>query len=164
MSEVLFWLSSVVAVVSALGIVFSPQAAQSAFWMFAELLGISGIMAALGAYLLSLVTLLVYAGAILVLFIFVIMFMGQRLPIKQIGGLRLAGALLAAAFVVVLLLPLIFSPTHMFPSSAAGALTHTELYGSELFGRYQLLTQMGAWVLLWVGVGAFNINGRRDEI
>ena len=162
MPEAFFWIFSTVAIVSALGVVFSPQAAQSAFWMFAELLGISGIMACLGAWMLSLITLLVYAGAILVLFVFVIMFMGQRTPQKQIGRSRLLGAILAAILAIILLFPLYQAPTQIFPLEGQNSLSFTGSYGTEFFGRYQILTQLAAWVILWVGVSAFRLNEKRE--
>jgi len=161
MPQALFWISSIVAVISALGVVFSPQAAQSVYWMFAVLISLSGVMASIGAYLLSLITLLVYAGAILVLFVFVIMFMGQPVPLKQIGWPRLMGAFLAAALMILLLFPLGFSLLSAHSGVAVDCLSRTEWYGTEQFGRYQLLTQLGAWIILWVGVGAFKINNGR---
>ena len=166
MPEAFFWLFSSTTLVAALGVIFSRQAIQSVCWMFALLLSLSGLMAYLGAYLLALITMLVYAGAILVLFAFVIMFIGQRLPRKQVGRWRLMWALMALAAIIIFLLP--FAQLATLPQFFAGenSLARTAMYGSELFGRFQLPTEITAWIILWVTVGVFQVIGstRKEEL
>ncbi len=162
MPEAFFWLGAAAAIVSALGVVFSRDALISAVWMSAELIALSGIMASLGAYLLALITMLVYAGAILILFAFVIMFVGQRAPQEQTGRSRLLASFLALTLILAFLWPLaqiILPSGGNNTAGAAKALSQANLYGAELFGHYLLPTQLCAWILLWVSVGAFNIIG-----
>ena len=159
MPEFIFWLFSMITLGSALGVVFSRQAMQSACWMFALLLGLSGLMAFLGAYLLALLTIIVYLGAILVLFTFVIMFMGQRAPMKQIGRMRLLGALGAGVTAIVVLWPIFQDTGSALAFGAGNTLPQNTLYGAALFGHWALASQLVGWILLWVSVGVFNIVG-----
>ncbi len=159
MPEALFYLSAIVAIVSALGVVFSWQAIQSVLWMFALLIGLSGLMVYLGAYLLGLITMLVYAGAILVLFAFVVMFMGQSPSPKRPGRMRLWWSLMAIVGALVIILPLSVSSGGPLLFTQDNSLSRTVLYGPELFARYQVPAQLAAWILLWVAVGAFNTLG-----
>lgn len=163
MAQTLFWISAVASIVCALGVILSRQALQSVLWMFALLLSLSGAMVALGAYLLALVTVLVYAGAILVLFTFVVMFMGQQPVRAQIGRARFWWALLATVGVFVLFAPACGWASQGGTIAYTNSLPLTPLYGPELFYRYQLPTQLAAWILLWVAVGAFNIMGPAKE-
>lgn len=159
MPETLFYISSAVAIVSALGVVFSWQAIQSVLWMFALLIGLSGLMVYLGAYLIGLLTMLVYAGAILVLFAFVVMFMGQRPSPKRPGRARLGFALMAILCSLFVVLPLSVTAGGPLIFTDNNSLSRTVLYGPELFARYQVPAQLAAWILLWVAVGAFNALG-----
>lgn len=152
--QAVFWFFSTVALLSALGVVFSRQSMMSACWMFALVLGLSGVMASLGAWMLSLITLLVYVGAVLVLFVFVLMFIGQRLPAKQIGRLRLVGALGMVAFIGLLLLPFLQMAVPAQSFGLLSALSDNKAYGRALFTYYSLPTLFVGWMLLWVGVGA----------
>lgn len=161
MPEAFFWLFSSAALLSSLGVVFSREALHSACWMFAVLLALSGVMAWLGAWFLALVTMLVYAGAILVLFTFVIMFLGQRAPQKQIGRWRLLAASLAVVVVAAFICLQGVAQPEFF--GAQNSLTRTAEYGAELFGRFCLPTQLAGWVLLWVMVGSFNTSASRRE-
>lgn len=166
MAEVLFVLCSAAGLLSALGVIFSRQAIQSVLWMFALLLCLSGLMVALGAYLLAVVTLLVYAGAILVLFAFVVMFMGQRASPKATGAARIWWAIMALLGLAVLILPLTAMPQPPQIFTQENSLPRTVLYGPELFARYQVPAQLAAWLILWSAVGAFNVLGapRKKEV
>ncbi len=106
--QVLFFFAlAVVAVVSALAMVFSRNAVYAVMFMVANFSVVALLYVLLGAPFLAAVQILVYAGAIMVLFLFVVMLMGgepaplwehipgQR-PLALVFGLLLAGGLIAA--------------------------------------------------------------------
>jgi NADH-quinone oxidoreductase subunit J len=72
-ATLIFYLLAAVAVVSAAGVVFARSPVHSAFFLVVSFLNVAGIYIMLGAEFLAAVQVIVYTGAILVLFLFVIM-------------------------------------------------------------------------------------------
>ncbi|NBV30480.1 MAG: NADH-quinone oxidoreductase subunit J, partial [Chitinophagaceae bacterium] len=74
-SHLLFWILSVTALFSALMVVTSRNPVYSVIWLIVTFFAISGHYILLNAQFLAVVNIIVYAGAIMVLFLFVIMLM-----------------------------------------------------------------------------------------
>ena len=72
-SELVFYFLSAVAVLMAAGVVFARNPVHSAFFLVISFLNVAGIYVLLGAEFLAAVQVIVYTGAILVVFLFVIM-------------------------------------------------------------------------------------------
>jgi len=90
-----FYLLSGIAVLSALNVVVRRNPVHATLWLVACFVALAGVYAALGAEFLAAVQVFVYAGAIVVLFLFVVMLVGQRPDEKTFGGQAPVGALLA---------------------------------------------------------------------
>jgi NADH-quinone oxidoreductase subunit J len=73
MTEQVFWFFAIVAVLSALLVVVMRSPIASAFWLISTMLCLSGIFFMLHAPFIGAIQILVYAGAVMVLFLFVIM-------------------------------------------------------------------------------------------
>jgi NADH-quinone oxidoreductase subunit J len=71
--QILFYIFCVLAVISAFGVITLKNPVSAAFSLIVVLLNVAGIFAMQEAYFISAVQVLVYAGAIMVLFVFVIM-------------------------------------------------------------------------------------------
>jgi NADH-quinone oxidoreductase subunit J len=74
-TAVLFWLLSALALFGALMMLLSKNAVHSVLWLIVVYFAISGHYILLNAQFLAIVNIIVYAGAIMVLFLFVIMLM-----------------------------------------------------------------------------------------
>jgi NADH-quinone oxidoreductase subunit J len=74
-TEILFWLLSVLALFSAIMVLVSRNPIHSVLWLIVVFFAISGHYLLLNAQFLAIVNIIVYAGAIMVLFLFVIMLM-----------------------------------------------------------------------------------------
>jgi NADH-quinone oxidoreductase subunit J len=101
MESVLFYLFAAVAVASAIYVVAARNPLHSALSLIGTFVALAGVYALLSAHLLAAIQVLVYAGAVMVLFIFVIMLLNLKdeelgeprpLPMKFLG----AGALVLA--------------------------------------------------------------------
>ena len=77
MEALFFYLFGTVAVICALAMVTRRDAVTSVFWLIACFLNIAAIFALLSAHLMAVLQVLVYTGAILVIFLFVTMFLGE---------------------------------------------------------------------------------------
>ena len=74
-TQILFWVLSAVALISAIMVLLSKNPVHSVLWLIMVFFAISGHYILLNAQFLAIVNLIVYAGAIMVLFLFVIMLM-----------------------------------------------------------------------------------------
>jgi NADH-quinone oxidoreductase subunit J len=105
METYFFYALSAVAVIAALMVPLSRNAVNAAMFMILCLIATAGLFAMLGAYFLAALQVLVYAGAIMVLFVFIIMLIDvqqeQRLRLRWpsliAGGL--AASLLVAGLI-----------------------------------------------------------------
>src|SRR3954464_2497297 len=94
-TQILFWFLSVLALGSALMVVTSRNPVYSILWLIIVFFAISGHYILLNAQFLAIVNLIVYAGAIMVLFLFVVMLMNLNSdsePRKN-NRLKVAGAI-----------------------------------------------------------------------
>src|SRR5882762_9430267 len=74
-TQILFWVLSILALLSAILVVISKNPVHSVLWLIVVFVAISGHYILLNAQFLAIVNLIVYAGAIMVLFLFVFMLM-----------------------------------------------------------------------------------------
>src|SRR5436190_21065606 len=81
-NEILFWFLSALAIFSAIMVLISKNPVHSVLWLIVTFFAISGHYILLNAQFLAIVNLIVYAGAIMVLFLFVIMLMNLDAAIE----------------------------------------------------------------------------------
>src|SRR4029077_18835247 len=100
---ILFWILSVLALFSALMVITSKNPVHSVLWLIVTFFSISGHYILLNAQFLAIVNIIVYAGAIMVLFLFVIMLMNlnkETEPQKNIW-MKIAGAVSGGCLLMV---------------------------------------------------------------
>ncbi|WP_411845410.1 NADH-quinone oxidoreductase subunit J [Roseibacillus persicicus] len=84
MPQVLFYLFSVLAVLSACLMVIVKNPVSSALWMVGAFVGMAALFVGLNAYFVGIIQILVYAGAIMVLFVFIIMLLDLKAEEKRV--------------------------------------------------------------------------------
>src|SRR5438105_3273556 len=108
---IVFGALATVAIVSALMMITRKDAVHSALWLVVTFFQLAGLYVMLGAEFLAALQVLVYTGAILVLFLFVIMLLNLREHAPRVGGIHRAqliaawpiGLILALEIVTVIL-------------------------------------------------------------
>ena len=112
LNQVLFAVLALVAVGSALGVVLFPSPVRSALSLVVTLFSLAMIYFGLGAQFLGITQIMVYAGAIMVLFLFVIMILkmkpegeNRRIETRQVAGFLFAG-IICVAISALIMLPL----------------------------------------------------------
>ncbi len=100
-----FWLFSALAIVAALGFVTRRNPVSAALWLVNVMFALAGLYVILGAHYLGAVQVLVYAGAIMVVFVFVVMLLnlGDDETPGRIRWLPAAGSLTGLGFAILLL-------------------------------------------------------------
>ena len=102
---VVFWILGPLALVGALGMVFARNAVHSALWLVLTMLSLGVLYMAQSAPFLGFSQIIVYTGAIMMLFLFVLMMVGRDASdsvVEVLRGQRLAAALLGIGFAVLL--------------------------------------------------------------
>lgn len=141
MAETIFVALGVVAVLAALNCVLQRSALASAIWLVLTMLSLAGMYLILGAPFIAAIQVLVYAGAIMVLFIFVIMLLNLGHGARDVRGPA------ARAFAVVLAVGLgafLLRLGGYDPARLAHELTGTpDLPASAVFGAAEAARQAG---------------------
>src|SRR5215216_7764789 len=103
-TQILFWFLSILALFSALMVVLSRNPVYSVLWLIVTFFAISGHYILMNAQFLGIVNLIVYAGAIMVLFLFVIMLMNLNADTepKKNRWLKMAGIVAGGCLLLVL--------------------------------------------------------------
>src|SRR6187551_3826889 len=103
--EILFWFLSALALFSAIMVLLSKNPVHSVLWLIVVFFAISGHYLLLNAQFLAIVNIIVYAGAIMVLFLYVLMLMDLKKETepKKNRWLKLAGAVAGGSLLLVLI-------------------------------------------------------------
>jgi NADH-quinone oxidoreductase subunit J len=163
MELIAFFVLAVLAVASALVVITHRNPVISALALGVNLLSIAGFYLVLRAQFVALLQVIVYAGAILVLIVFVIMLLNLRDDARQRGSgvvQRWLGPLLALAFAILLGRALLSGAAGSFPAPPAGFGT-VEAVGRELFTRFFYPFEVISLLLIVAMVGAVLLAKRK---
>lgn len=159
--EFAFYLAAGVAVAATFRVITHTNPVHALLYLIVSLLAVSMCFFALGAPFAGVLEIIVYAGAIMVLFVFVVMMLNlgpsvaeqerKWLAPRQWIGPSLLCALLLAELLYVLL------------SQSSGAILGSETVsakevGTSLFGPYMLAVELAAMLLLAALVAAFHLG------
>jgi NADH-quinone oxidoreductase subunit J len=153
----LFFILGGIALVSGALVVFQKHPLRSALWLIVNFFAVAGIYLLAHAEFIAAIQVIVYAGAIMVLFLFVIMLLNIRQPeetppIPYIGH-KLVGLILAGFTGLIL----IYGVTHAGLTGAkemTPGLGNTESIAQSLFTSYLLPFEVTSVLLLVAIVGA----------
>ena len=167
-APILFAAFAGILVVSSLLVILHKNPVTSALFLVAAFCALAGIYLTLHAEFLGMVQIIVYAGAIMVLFLFVIMYMNLKHDVEtgvQIAVRRglgwIAGGVMAAE--AVLLVSRNWSVGPMAPAEAIVTTGNTQAVGVVLYSRYLFPFEITSMVLLVAMVGAILISKSRRE-
>lgn len=157
-----FYLASAVAVVAAFTAITRLNAIHALLYFVVSLLAVALIMLLLGAPFAAVLEVIIYAGAIMVLFVFVVMIlsMGPRQVSQERQWFRFPAWGGPAALTAVLFAELLYVLFHDGRTAmGAGEVTPAQV-GRALFGPYLLGLELASMLLLFGLVGAFHLAYR----
>ncbi len=169
MTEFFFFLFATMVIGGAASMVLQRNSLNSAMSMIVSLLGVAGIFLLLEAYLLSVLQIVVYAGAVMVLILFIVMLMDVDSQAKKavrmcrvLAGLFFFALLVAAgAYVLKTCGYLNLTEGKMATVSEGSAVEYStglKEYGYLLFSKYMLVFQTVAFLLFAAMVGVIVIS------
>ncbi|MEM8617111.1 MAG: NADH-quinone oxidoreductase subunit J [Pseudomonadota bacterium] len=164
MDVVAFYMFATIVVVSALAVVAARNPVHSVLWLILAFFTSAGILVLIGAEFLAMLLVVVYVGAVAVLFLFVVMMLDvdfvelkqgfmNYLPFAGLVGLAFIAEIALASFAREAVGRTDFDPS-------PGADTNAEAIGQVMYTDYFLLFQLAGLILLVAMIGAIVLTLR----
>lgn len=158
--EFAFYISGLVAVLATLRVITHTNPVHALLYLIISLLAVSAVFFSLGAYFAGALEIIVYAGAIMVLFVFVVMMLnlgGQEVE-QERQWLKPSVWMGPAALSLVLLVVLVYAISGINDQGIDGKMIDAKAVGISLFGPYVLAVELASMLLLAGLVVAFHIG------
>lgn len=162
-TTLIFILLSAMAVGSAIMMLLSKNPVKSILWLIVVFFAISGHYILLNAQFLAVVNIIVYAGAIMVLFLFVVMLMNLNADTEPVKNYRLhiIGIISGGSLLLVLLATLYKGENNQMVQMKIGDQGLMDNLGRVLFTNYVLPFELASVLFLSAMLGAV-IIGKKD--
>ena len=164
-TQILFWFLSVLAIVAAIGVISSKNPVYSVLWLIVVFFAISGHYVLMNAQFLAIVNIIVYAGAIMVLFLFVIMLMNlnsEAEPPKNIY-LKMAGIVAGLCLMIVIIAAVSGSASNKVVLQGGTSVGLIKNLGMALFNEYVIPFELSSVLFLSAMIGAVVI-GKKEKV
>ena len=161
-----FYLFAAVTIASAVMVVTARNPVHSVLFLILAFFNSAGLFILMGAEFLAMILVVVYVGAVAVLFLFVVMMLDINFAQLREGFMRylpigaLIGLVLLAELVLVITTTGISGSGITTPLAAPAGPTNTEALGQVIYTRYAYLFQAAGLVLLVAMVGAIVLTLR----
>ncbi|MFI7677700.1 NADH-quinone oxidoreductase subunit J [Actinophytocola sp. NPDC049390] len=157
-----FWVLGPLALLGALGMIFARNAVHSALFLVLTMLSLGVLYMVQQAPFLGFVQIIVYTGAIMMLFLFVLMMVGRESSdsvVEVLRGQRLMAALLGLGLAVLVVTAVARSLTDVTPvglqgQEANGGVGNVENLGRSLFTDWLFPFELTSALLITAAVGA----------
>ncbi len=164
--EILFAYFAFATVLFSILVVTRKNPVHSVLWMLLLFFHIASLYLLLNAEFLAAIQVIVYAGGILVLFLFVVLLMNIRdeVRISRFIGAAPTGFTFAVALLVVVMMSLrsfTAAPPGIFSIDLIKRVTHTKVLGIVLYTEYLYPFEVASLILLVAIVGAIVLAKRR---
>lgn len=161
-----FWVLAIIAVGGAFGMISSRKAVHSALWIAMTMIAFAFLYIQQGALFLGIVQIVVYTGAVMMLFLFVLMLVGVDASdslVEPIRGLRWMGVLLGLGFAGLLIAAL--SRAHMSTAVGIGKANaadggNVQSLARLMFTKYVWAFEITSALLIVAAVGAMILTHR----
>lgn len=163
-SEIIFFIAAIVAIIAAFGVVMLRDPFYAVLALVCHLVALAALFLLLRAEFVAAAQVVVYAGAVMVLYLFVVAYVGGGEEIATGSALRLLGPLLAIALVIELCIALLGSALKGINSQGApyvlgfGTPSHI---GKLFLTDYLLVFEVASLLLLVAAIGAVVLARRR---
>ena len=166
---IMFYLFSAVAIASGAMVVAARNPVHSVLFLILAFFNAAGLFVLMGAEFLAMILIIVYVGAVAVLFLFVVMMLDIDFAQLRSGMVRYLPIGAFVGFVLLAELLLIFGSWAIAPNiatlaaapmSPVGSLTNTRALGDLLYTRYIFAFQAAGMILLVAMIGAIVLTLR----
>ena len=164
MAHFLFFLLAIICIASVLGMIISKDQAYNALFLIVAFVCMGGLFGLLEAPFIAAVQIIIYAGAIMILFIFVVMMINLRKGVEpEKKNWTMYFAVVIAAVLVVELVLTIKGALDPISSAALEKLGSPTDLGRLLFTKYLYPFEITSILIIAALVGAIVLVKKRDE-
>jgi NADH-quinone oxidoreductase subunit J len=168
MDTLLFWLLAIIALVASVSMVIQRNPVHSALSLILTLLSLAGLFLLLSSHFLAVIQVIIYAGAIMVLFLFVIMLLDVQRTETTVSRVKMQKSLGVVLGVVFFLETVLVLRSSTVKEIAASALSPLDpdfgtaaALGRVLVSHYVFPLQLAAVLLFVALIGAVVLSKRR---
>ncbi len=170
-SEYIFYVFAIVTVVSAILVIISKNPVHSVLWLILAFISVVGLFVLLGAEFLAMLLMIVYVGAVAVLFLFVVMMLDVDFAELKIGLSRYLPIGLLVAVLIILELFFMISEWQFADSIAENiasenieGVENTVALGKLIYTDYIFLFQVSGLILFVAMIGSIvlTLRPRKD--
>ncbi|MDA3889893.1 MAG: NADH-quinone oxidoreductase subunit J [Allgaiera sp.] len=167
-----FYLFAIVAVASGLFVTISRNPVHSVLWLILTFLSAAGLFVTMGAEFVAMLLIIVYVGAVAVLFLFVVMMLDVDFSELKAEMARYMPLALLIGVILLLEFAVLFGSWHAAPNADALRLAitpdpdkvqNTRALGLLLYDRYVYLFMLAALILLVAMIGAILLTLRHRK-
>jgi NADH-quinone oxidoreductase subunit J len=163
--DIVFIAASGVAIVSALAVVLAGNPFHSALSLIMNLVSLATLYLLLQADFLAAAQVIVYAGAVMIMFLFVIAYLGGRAdePTRDIPLWQLGAAIIAGGAIVVEIVVAVSTQSFGGGATVSDQFGSPVVLGGALFNRYLLAFEATSILLLVAAVGGVILGSRKPS-
>jgi NADH-quinone oxidoreductase subunit J len=159
--NVVFYLSGLIAILATVMVITRLNIMHALLYMVVSLLAVAVVFYTLGAPFVAALEVIVYAGAIMVLFIFAVMLLnlGSQTIDQERESLRTTSKVGPSVLALILLVEIVYILVSR-SYAAGGSIVQPQQVGIALFGPYLLGVELASFLLLTSLVGARHVGQR----
>lgn len=165
-SEILFWIFSILGVGSALMVMINRNPVASALCLVLTMVFVAALMILLGAFFLGTIQILVYAGAVMVLFLFIIMLLNLKAErARRLSTFFVAGSVAVCGVIGVVIWKVVQQQNFLVQNAKSATETapsDVKVLGKLLFSEFLLPFQLTGILLLVAMVGVILLCGKEQ--
>jgi NADH-quinone oxidoreductase subunit J len=160
-----FYASGIIAIICAAMVLTRSNAMHALIYLILVLMSTAAIFASLGASLIAVLQIIIYAGAIMVLFVFIVMMLNMGSPGDQRERGWMRGKYLIPPIVLAAVLLVLFAyAVGGREAATAGTPIGPKAVGISLFSDYFIGVEVASLLLLAALVGAFHLGYLRKRV
>ncbi len=163
--DAMFYVAAAVAVLATVMVITRLNAVHALLYLIVSLLAVAVVFYTLGAPFIAALEVIIYAGAIVVLFVFVVMMLNLSTETMETERTWLrpgtwTGPCILAAVLIAEVAYLLF---HAGPAAQGGAPQEPKQVAITLFGPYLIGVELASMLLLGALVGAYHLSASKRE-
>jgi NADH-quinone oxidoreductase subunit J len=163
--NIFFYIAAAVALISTIMAISGKNAIHSLLYLILSLLAVSVIFYLLNAPFIAALEVIIYAGAIMVLFIFVTMMLNVGTDNSKVN--KLANPykwIVPSVLSAILFIDFILALKNVPASASAGLVVLPKQVGISLFSTYLLAVEIAAILLMAGVIGAFHLGSQKKKV
>ncbi len=163
---VFFYIAAIIAIFSTLMVISRTNVIHALLYMVVSLLSTAVMFFIIGAPFVAALEIMIYAGAIIVLFVFVVMMLNLGKPAIEQEKQWLAGSgwILPSLLSFILLIEVIYIISAAPAHPVAGVAISPRIVGHSMFTTYLIGVELSAILLLAGIIGAFHLARKKKQV